>query len=305
MFENLENNKITYDEINEIINTNDPIKINELTNKARKIQSKHPNIYLETDIFYPNIYSVTNDCPTCGFQTPESKREYNPLYIKEVIGYKLHNIKDYNITGINCYSRCKYKIHELKILLDTIKKFDIDVNVKLDNLDDYFEIKDYNIHSLIIDYKNTTFLPSNRNVDKEFDKTWDKLLKIFKDNPQIKLTYEFMINYSETVDDLIKSFTHMQHIEPENLQVIGYDPFFDSPGEYNPQYTQEYLTKILAILRILYPKTNIKLQYATNKNNNLNMDTQIAINTITGVYTNKTSHLYNVDEVTKHTKYLL
>lgn len=114
-----------------------------------------------------------------------------------------------------------------------------------------------------------------------------------------------MINYSETVDDLIKSLTHIQHIEPENLQVVGYDPFYDSPGEYNPQYTQEYLTKILAILRILYPKTNIKLQYATNKNNNLNMDTEIAVNTITRVYTNKTSHLYNVDEVTKHTKYLL
>lgn len=305
MFEQLQNKKISQKEIREIITTNDPIIINKLTTIAEKIQSEHPDIKLETDIFYPNIYSVNNSCPTCGFQTPESKREYNPLYIKEVIQYKLHNIKNYDITAINCYNRCNYKIHELKILLETLQQYHIDINVKIDDLNDYFQIIQYPITSLIIDYKNTTYLPSNPDVEEKFKTTWSKLLKIFKNNPDIKLTYEFMINYSETIDDLCKSFTHLYHLKPESLQIIGYDPFYDSPGEYNPQYNQEYLTKILAILRILLPETNIKLQYATNGNNNINIDTKIAVNTITGVYTNKISHLYNIEEVIKHTKYLL
>ena len=87
-------------------------------------------------------------------------------------------------------------------------------------------------------------------------------------------------------------------IKPTSIEIKGYDPFYDSPGEYNPQYSQQYLKKIISLLRIILPKTNLKLKYATNGNNDMEENVKLGINTITGIYFDKNKpQLYNINKI--------
>ena len=107
-----------------------------------------------------------------------------------------------------------------------------------------------------------------------------------------------MINNCERHVDLKHTIDNLLKINPDVIEIIGYDPFYDTPEEYNPQYTQDYIKKIISILRIVFPKTKLKIKYATNKNNDIKNYLKLGINIISGVYFNKTNpSIYNVDEI--------
>ena len=72
----------------------------------------------------------------------------------------------------------------------------------------------------------------------------------------------------------------------DSIEIKGYDPFIDSPEEYNPQYTKEYILKnYTLLLELPFQIKELKIQYATNGNNYLEEYKKIGINTITGIYT--------------------
>nr|WP_295164519.1 hypothetical protein [uncultured Methanosphaera sp.] len=58
---------------------------------------------------------------------------------------------------------------------------------------------------------------------------------------------------------------------------------------------------MLAILRVILPDVKIKLQYATNNNNNITENMKVALNCITGIYPDKTSKQFNADKIIKYT----
>ena len=112
----------------------------------------------------------------------------------------------------------------------------------------------------------------------------------------LKVTYEFLINYNEDYDDIFDKFHEIEKYDVDYIEVIGYDPFIDSPEEYNPQYTKEYILKIISLIRIAFPQKEIKIQFATNGNNYLEDYKKMGVNTITGIYTpHMNSRLNNTD----------
>ena len=52
-----------------------------------------------------------------------------------------------------------------------------------------------------------------------------------------------MINNCERHVDLKHTIDNLLKINPDVIEIIGYDPFYDTPEEYNPQYTQDYIKK--------------------------------------------------------------
>lgn len=299
----LGNRKITQEFITNIFDHQDGENLNILYNKAAKNQ-RNCNLPLsfECDLYQPFSYAVVDNCPSCGFRRDESKRQYNPLYIQNIIEYKLRDISKYNIGGINCFSKSDCKFYELEHLLGIVSKYGVDVNVKFSSIDDYFEINNNDVvDSIIIDYMNTTYLPSNVNPLKEFKNNKAKVDEITTTNDKINIVYELMINYNESYHDIINTLNNLIKINPKTIQVIGYDPFCDTPGEYHPQYKKDYLQKMLAILRVILPDVKIKLQYATNNNNNITENMKVALNCITGIYPDKTSKQFNADKIIKYT----
>lgn len=301
MTNNLKNRKFSHNDIKYILELTNQKSITKLYEKSQEIQNKfHEKTLLETNIYYPQFYSLEDNCPTCGYKTPESHKKYNPIYIKNILDYKLQSINQYPIKSINCYSTDGKKVEELKLILKILKGYNIPINLKLDNLDNYSKIKHYNINSLIIDYSLTNQNPYTSRCHEYFKKNRDKLSKIIKENSNINIACEIIINYRETHIDLKNTIDNLIKINPNVIEILGYDPFYDTPQEYNPQYSQDYLKKIIAILRIIFPKTKLKIKYATNNNNDLENNLKLGINIISGVYFDKNNpKTYNIQDIMK------
>jgi len=94
----------------------------------------------------------------------------------------------------------------------------------------------------------------------------------------------------------VDKISEIEKYDVDSIEIKGYDPFIDSPEEYNPQYTRDYILKIISLLRIAFPTKEIKIQYATNYNNYLEDYIKLGVNTITGIYTpHLNSKLENTD----------
>lgn len=255
----------------------------------------------ESNIYYPTVYQIENNCPTCGYRTSESKRKYTEDFIIKTIEYKLEDIKQYPITGINCYNKDISGIRELLLILRTLEKYkDLKINVRVSDLEHIKHLTKFNLNSIIFQSSKNKLPLFNKKNDENFAMIEKESIKYIKENTNFKVTYEFLINYGETYKDIIGKINEIQKYDADYIEIVGYDPFLDCPEEYNPQYSKEYILKIISLLRILFPEKEIKIQYATNNNNFLE-NYKIGINCITGIYTkNLNRNLENTHIIKKN-----
>lgn len=257
----------------------------------------HEKVRYESNIYYPMIYQIEDNCPTCGYRTRESRRKYTQEFIVKNIEYKLQDIKDYPISGINIYNKDISGIRELLIMLDILDGLDkLDINVRVSNMEHLKHLVGYDLNSIIIQTSHNKAYGFNEKFNENNIMQDESMVKYIKENMDLKLTYEFLINYNEAYADIVDKFREIEKYDVDYIEVIGYDPFIDSPEEYNPQYTKEYILKIISMIRIAFPEKEIKIQFATNDNNYLDDYKKLGVNIITGIYTpHLNSRLQNTD----------
>lgn len=282
ILENLKTRKNVTNVIHEIMDSDDEKIENILYKDASNINRTHQGkLKYETNIYFPVLYEIKDNCPTCGYRTPESKRQYNSKYIESMINFKLDQIKQYNISSINCYNKRENKYIDSDIIFKTLDLHQIDKNIKIYNDDDFSLFRRYNFKNVII---------NNDNI-----KLYEKIVM---DSPQVKVEKVILelnidqSNIAEQIEQIPKNI--------RAIQLVGYDPFIDATEEYNPQYKKEYLLKILSIIRILYPETEIKIQHATNENNFYYETLKLGINAITGIYPEKFNEIISTIECIKN-----
>lgn len=286
---NLKNQSITFEDINYVLNLKNKKELEELFEETSKNNIFNKSIKFESNIYYPTIYQIEDNCPNCGYRTMESRRKYNEAYIRKVVEHKLSDIKNFNITGINCYNKDTSCTEELEIILDCLEKFNLDVAVRLPDYNNLRILKKSNIKSIIYSpQKNFYYAFNQKNIENKNRKD-EELIKYIKEEMKINIIYEFLINNGESDEDILEEIEKILKYNISSIQIIGYDPFIDCVEEYNPQYNIEYLSKIISILRLIFPNLELKIQYATNNNNFLKQFKKLGINTITGIYTPKMS----------------
>ena len=299
LLKNAENNSINLDDLEKLYYLKDPLELQNLYKTAEKIHKRNSNkINYESNIYYPLIYLIEDNCPTCGYRTPVSRQKYTEEYIAKNIEYKLSDLPQYDIKGINCYNKDITGIRELLIILNILNKYNLEINVRISNPTHLKELTKYdNINSIIY----TPQLNNNFNrMNKIKDNEEIQLLKYIHENMDLNIIYNFIINYNESHEDIIKLIDKVNDYKIQSIEIKGFDPFIDSPEEYNPQYSKENILKIISLLRIFLPKTELKIQYASNGNNYLKEYTSYGINTITGIYTpNMNGKLNNTQEIFK------
>ncbi|MBQ6219261.1 MAG: hypothetical protein IJJ47_05970 [Methanosphaera sp.] len=287
---NLKNKGITFEDINYVLNLNNKKELGELYSESSKNNSLDNRIKFESNIYYPTIYQIEDNCPTCGYRTIESRRKYTEPYIRKIVEYKLSDIKNYNIKGINCYDKDTTGIKELEIILDCLEKYNISIAVRLADYNNIKILKNRNINSIIYSSDNNFYNSFNQKTNQNYDTKEEEVIKYIKEEMNMDITYELMINYGESNEDIFKEIKKLLKYDVDSIQIKGYDPFIDCPEEYNPQYNIEYLSKIICILRLIFPDKELKIQYATNNNNYFKEFKKLGINTITGIYTPKMSN---------------
>lgn len=298
IFDNIGNDEELLSAIDYVLGLDDVFNDGELMDRIKEVNSNNDvKFNLETNVYYPTIYKIEDNCPTCGYRTPESRRRYSEEYVVKVLEKKLGDIDLYPISGVNCYNKSITSINELVLLLNLLKNFDINVNISLSNVKQARNLERYDINSIIyreVPEKNSV----NKKYDKNYEEVYDETLEFLRTNTKFNITYEFLINYGEDKIDILKKIRKIQKYNISSIEIKGYDPFIDSPEEYNPQYTKEYLTKIICILRIIFKDKELKIQYATNCNNYFKEYRKLGINTITGIYTSKINKkLGNINQI--------
>ena len=300
IFDNIGNDEELLSAISYVLGLDDVFNDSELMDRIKEVNSNNDvKFNLETNVYYPTIYKIEDNCPTCGYRTPESRRRYSEEYVVKVLEKKLGDIDLYPISGVNCYNKSITSINELVLLLNLLKNFDINVNISLSNVKQARNLERYDINSIIyreVPEKNSV----NKKYDKNYEEVYDETLEFLRTKTKFNITYEFLINYGEDKIDILKKIRKIQKYNISSIEIKGYDPFIDSPEEYNPQYTKEYLMKIICILRIIFKDKELKIQYATNCNNYLKEYRKLGINTITGIYTSKINKkLENINQIIK------
>ena len=173
---NLENKQLYLEDIEYLFLKNDP-DIYQLYEKSSSLNNNYNHkINLESKIFYPVIYRVESNCPTCGYRTPESHRQYNPDYIESVIKYNLDVIKSCNIDKINCLNADTYNNFDKDLFLKLLNRYDIDKAIKIDHINELDLIKKYKYTSLIIDSQNK------------------EIFKVIQEDNKLKNKYNITIN---------------------------------------------------------------------------------------------------------------
>ena len=283
IIENLSKHKNIIDNIDEILNDKNPRNEKVLCEYTSKINKNNQHsLKYETNMYFPLIYELKSNCPTCGYRSIESKRQYNSKYIEHAIKYEIDQIKQYNICSINCYNKDENKYKESDVIFKTLDLYNIDKNIKIYDVNDFSLLRKHEFKKIIINQK-----------EKEVYETATKQpTKI--ENKEIIL--ELNIDDKNILDD-IENLGNLKEKNIHSIQLRGYDPFIDVIEEYHPQYTREYLLKIICIMKILYPEIELKIQHAANNNNFYEESIKLGISTITGVYTNKNSSTFNLNEI--------
>lgn len=284
---NAKDNRLTLDDIDYLFNLKKKDEMEKIYSLSEEFNEKFfKKINFESNIYYPTIYQIEDNCPTCGYRTKESRRKYTQEFIVKNIEYKLGDIGEYPITGINCYNKDISGIRELLFMLDFLDGYDnLKSNVRVSSFEHLKHLEGYDLNSIIIQTSSNQPYGFNEKYDKYNRLQEEKMVKYVKETMNLKVTYEFLINYGESHLDILDKIREIKEYNVDYIEIIGYDPFIDSPEEYNPQYTKEYILKIISLIRIMFPQKEIKIQYATNDNNYLEDYIRLGVNTITGIYT--------------------
>ncbi len=298
IIDNVKENSLNLKDIEYLFSLKKKDELEKIYSLSHEINENfHEKINYESNIYYPTIYQIEDNCPTCGYRSMESRRKYTHDFIVKNVEYKLQDIKEYPISGINCYNKDISGIRELLIILDTLSRFDdLKINVRVSNYEHIKHLDRHNIDSVIIQTSQNKASNFNQKYNENYDEREEKMVKYIKENMNLKITYEFLINYNEGYTDILDKISEIEKYDVDSIEIKGYDPFIDSPEEYNPQYTRDYILKIISLLRIAFPTKEIKIQYATNDNNYLEDYIKLGVNTITGIYTpHLNSKLENTD----------
>lgn len=87
------------------------------------------------------------------------------------------------------------------------------------------------------------------------------------------------------------------------LEIKGFNPFIDSPEEYHPQYSKDFILKMILLFKLYLPKVELKIQYASNKNNYIPDFIKLNVDSISGIYTPfMNDKLKNTKEISKYIK---
>ena len=264
------------------------------TENNNKLDSE---ILLEQDIFYPPVLLTFVGMSTCNCRSLYTTEQYHPKYTENMINLKLRNIDKWGISAVNCYTLSEFSSNELFKLVQLLNSHEVKVNLKVP-YKYYADINDLDIDALIIDLYDLRKLDLSDNNPKSFN-MYEKFVKqLTNDSSNIELVGELLINFGESPIDIAVLIRKIIDFNINTVEILGVDPFCDNPEEYHPQYNNDYLLKIVAILRTILPDINIKYKYPTNGISIINELLNLGVNVISGVYTDNTNpNIYNIEEI--------
>lgn len=262
--------KLSDDEFLELLNITDEEHLNKLFEVAVEIRNKNSKVIkLTSTVHITNKCQIQPRCEYCGFaEETSSKGYYNAFYKSdEEILLAVNSIQEAHIPRVSCSGGYGYKgkqaVNACKIVKENTD-LEILVNVGGDltpeSINKLAELNADTVCCNLETINEEVF--KQRKPGDSLDQR--KLTCKRVSEAGIGLSSGLLLGIGESVEDRLKHLRYLSSFETlEEIPIMGFNPYEDTPMANHPPFPLTEQLKIVAVTRIMYPEIRITMPTPT------------------------------------------
>lgn len=262
--------ELSDDEFLELLNITDEEHLNKLFEVAVEIRNKNSKVIkLTSTVHITNKCQIQPRCEYCGFaEETSSKGYYNAFYKSdEEILLAVNSIQEAHIPRVSCSGGYGYKgkqaVNACKIVKENTD-LEILVNVGGDltpeSINKLAELNADTVCCNLETINEEVF--KQRKPGDSLDQR--KLTCKRVSEAGIGLSSGLLLGIGESVEDRLKHLRYLSSFETlEEIPIMGFNPYEDTPMANHPPFPLTEQLKIVAVTRIMYPEIRITMPTPT------------------------------------------
>ena len=289
--------KLSDNEFLELLRITDDDKIEELFSIACQIRDKHSKVIkLTSTVHITNKCQIQPRCEYCGFAEETSTKGYYNAFYKsnEEILTAVNSIEEAHIPRVSCSGGYGYKgkqaVNACKIVKEN-SNLEILVNVGGDltqtSIDKLSELGADTVCCNLETINEDVFYQR-----KPGDSLEQRILTCQRvSDAGIGLSSGLLLGIGESPEDRIKHLRFLSQFKTlEEIPIMGFNPYDDTPMADWPAFPLIEQLKIVAITRIMYPEIRITMPTPTVGPQNVEYSLKAGANNLATVIADNYPH---------------
>ena len=262
--------KLTDEEFLELLKIDDDENLEKLFKTAAEIRnSQSKTIKLTSTVHITNKCQIQPRCHYCGFAEETSTKGYYNAFYKsnEEILKAARSINEAHIPRVSCSGGYGYKGKQAVNACRIVKE-NTDLEVLVNVGGDLTQKSIEKLSELGVDTVCCNLETINEDVFKK-TKPGDSLSQRIETcklvcKAGIGLSSGLLLGIGETPEDRINHLRFLSNFKTlEEIPIMGFNPYDDTPMESYPPFPLKEQLKIVAITRIMYPNIRITMPTPT------------------------------------------
>ncbi len=291
------NQNLTDDEFLELLNITNDEDLEKLFDTAAKIRDhQSKTIKLTSTIHLTNKCQIQPRCQYCGFAEETSKKGYYNAFYRsnEEILSAVESIQEADIPRVSCSGGYGYKGKQAVNACKLVKgnsDLEVLVNVGGDLTEEAIE----KLAELGADTVCCNLETINKEVfyqRKPGDSLEQRILTCKRvSDAGIGLSSGLLLGIGESVEDRLKHLRFLSSFETlEEIPVMGFNPYEDTPMANEKPFPLKEQLKIVAVTRIMYPSIRITMPTPTIGPENVEYSLKAGANNLATVIADNYPH---------------
>lgn len=291
------NQNLTDDEFLELLNITNDEDLEKLFDTAAKIRDhQSKTIKLTSTIHLTNKCQIQPRCQYCGFAEETSKKGYYNAFYRsnEEILSAVESIQEADIPRVSCSGGYGYKGKQAVNACKLVKgnsDLEVLVNVGGDLTEEAIE----KLAELGADTVCCNLETINKEVfyqRKPGDSLEQRILTCKRvSDAGIGLSSGLLLGIGESVEDRLKHLRFLSRFETlEEIPVMGFNPYEDTPMANEKPFPLKEQLKIVAVTRIMYPSIRITMPTPTIGPENVEYSLKAGANNLATVIADNYPH---------------
>ena len=290
-------NKLSDEEFLELLKITDKKDLEKLFKTACQIRDNQSKVIkLTSTVHITNKCQIQPRCEYCGFAEETSKKGYYNAFYKsdEEILNAVKSIEEAHIPRVSCSGGYGYKgkqaVNACKIVKEN-SDLEILVNVGGDlNEESIEKLAKLNANTVCCNLETINEEVFNRR--KPGDSLKQRILTCKRvSEAGIGLSSGLLLGIGESAEDRIKHLRFLSQFKTlEEIPIMGFNPYDDTPMADWPAFPLEEQLKVVAITRIMYPHIRITMPTPTVGPKNVEYSLKAGANNLATVIADNYPH---------------
>lgn len=285
------------EEFLELLNITEDEDYEKLFSVARQIRDDQSKVIkLTSTVHITNKCQIQPRCEYCGFaEETSSKGYYNAFYkSNEEILAAVNSIQEANIPRVSCSGGYGYKGKQAVNACRIVKE-NSDLEILVNVGGDLTEKSINQLAELGADTVCCNLETINEDVfyqRKPGDSLDQRKLTCQRvSDAGIGLSSGLLLGLGESVEDRLRHLRYLSNFETlEEIPVMGFNPYDDTPMANHPPFPLKEQLKIVAVTRIMYPSIRITMPTPTVGPENVEFSLKAGANNLATVIADNYPH---------------